>query len=453
MHQYIAGPRRARPVAPHRPACDDQPPCPIERPPMSDPAAENVADLSRFENTTRRASVSAALSRRSLLRGVVVGGAAIAGARVLAACGVSAAGGKPVSPAKAVGFAAPKDFSDTEKLVNFSNWPAYIDVAEKNQNDHPTLDEFTKQTGIKVNYVEEINDNNDFYTKIDPALAAHKDTGRDVVVLSDFMIPKLRELNYIQELDARYVPNRANMLSSMLNDPVDPGRRFSMPWASGYTTIAYNSDLVKTPITSIAELFTRPDLKGRVSLLAEMEDTVAFALLAIGKDPAKFTDGDFAASLDYVKQAKAAGQIRQFSGNDYLSDFQQGNTAATMAYSGDVAQLGMANLKTVDVPKEGMLSWSDNMVIPNYARHKKNAEMLMNFYYQPTIAAELSDYVDYIPPVNGAVAALRKLDPATAKIPLIVPTAEMTAKAHPFQNLTVAQLNNYTNQFQQISGQ
>jgi spermidine/putrescine transport system substrate-binding protein len=411
---------------------------------MSDP--ESIADLAKYENKTR------ALSRRSLLRGVVFGGAAVAGAGALAACGVSAAGPKPVSAGQAVGHAG-KDFSDSEKIVNFSNWPAYIDVDSKNQNDHPTLDEFTKQTGIKVNYVEEINDNNDFYTKIDPALAAGKDTGRDVVVLSDFMIPKLRQLNYIEELDADLVPNRRNMLPTMLNDPIDPGRRFSMPWASGFTTLAYNSDLVTTPITSIGELFTRPDLKGRVTLFAEMEDTVAFALLAIGKDPAKFTDADFAASLDYIRKAKAAGQVRQFSGNDYLSDFQQGNTAATMAYSGDVAQLGQANLKTVDLPAEGMLSWSDNMVIPNYARHKKNAEKLMNFYYTPTVAAELSDYTDYIPPVAGADAALRALDPDTAKVPLIVPTSQMLAKARPFQSLTVAQLDNYTEQFQQISGQ
>jgi spermidine/putrescine transport system substrate-binding protein len=422
---------------------------------MTDPAHESseiIADLAKYENKTRRNSPTAALSRRSMLRGVVLGGAAIAGARVLAACGVSAAGPKPVSPGLAVGHAG-KDFSDTEKLLNFSNWPAYIDVDSKNQNDHPTLDEFTKQTGIKVNYVEEINDNNDFYTKIDPALAAGKDTGRDLVVLSDFMIPKLRQLNYIQELDASQVPNKKNMLPAQLNDPIDPGRRFSMPWASGFTTIAYNSDLVHQPITSIAELFTRPDLKGRVTLFAEMEDTVAFALFALGKDPAKFNDADFAASLDYIRKAKAAGQVRQFNGNDYLSDFQQGNTAATMAYSGDVAQLGQPNLKTVDLPTEGMLSWSDNMVIPNYARHKKNAERLMNFYYQPSVSAELNDYTDYIPPVSGADAALQQLDPDTAKIPLIVPTAQMLAKARPFKSLTMAQLDSYTEQFQQISGQ
>ncbi|HEY1572492.1 MAG TPA: extracellular solute-binding protein [Pseudonocardiaceae bacterium] len=422
---------------------------------MTDPAHESseiIADLAKYENKTRRNSPTAALSRRSMLRGVVFGGAAIAGARVLAACGVSAAGPKPVSPGQAVGHAG-KDFSDTEKLLNFSNWPAYIDVDSKNQNDHPTLDEFTKQTGIKVSYVEEINDNNDFYTKIDPALAAGKDTGRDLVVLSDFMIPKLRQLNYIQELDAGQVPNRKNMLPTMLNDPIDPGRRFSMPWASGFTTIAYNSDLVHQPITSIAELFTRADLKGRVTLFAEMEDTVAFALFATGKDPAKFSDADFAASLDYIRKAKAAGQVRQFNGNDYLSDFQQGNTAATMAYSGDVAQLGQPNLKTVDLPTEGMLSWSDNMVIPNYARHKKNAERLMNFYYQPSVSAELNDYTDYIPPVSGADAALQQLDPDTAKIPLIVPTAQMLAKARPFKSLTMAQLDSYTEQFQQISGQ
>ncbi len=207
------------------------------------------------------------------------------------------------------------------------------------------------------------------------------------------------------------------------------------------------------PITSIAEIFTRPDLHGKVSLFSEMEDTVALSMLAQGLDPQKFSDADFNKALEYVRRAKGTGQIRSFTGNDYLSDFQQGNTAVTMAYSGDVAQLGKPNLVTVDLPKEGMLSWSDNCVIPNFARHKTNAEKLLNYYLQPQVAAELDDWIDYIPVVQGAVQALRKLDPQTAASPLIVPTARMQARARGFMSLSIDQLNDYTARFQQVTGQ
>jgi spermidine/putrescine transport system substrate-binding protein len=407
------------------------------------PLPESVAGLLRYENKARRAALNRTLTRRSLLLA--------AGGGLLSACGVQGTA-STVPSSEAVGYSG-ADYSDSEKIVDFSNWPAYIDVNSSNQSDHPTLDAFTKRTGIKVAYNEEINDNNDFYTKIDPMLVAKKDTGRDIIVLSDFMIPKLRELNYIQELDAANVPNRSNMIKSALNDPIDPGRRFTMPWAYGFTTIAYNTDLVKEPITSFAELFTRSDLKGKVTLFSEMEDTVAIALLILGRSPADFTDADFDAALSYIQKAKNAGQIRQFKGNDYLSDFQLGNTAATMAYSGDVAQLGKPNLKTVDLPTEGLLSWSDNMCIPNYARHKKNAEKLMNYYYEPSVAAQLDDYIDYIPVVTAAIGALRQLDPGTASNPLIVPTDAMLAKAVGFRSLSIAKLDSYTTKFQQITGQ
>lgn len=392
---------------------------------------------------------SAAVSRRSILRNAALGGLAVAGAGSLAACGTAPAH-KTIPVAQATGHAG-TDYSATEKVINFSNWPAYIDIDSKDKNKHPTLDEFKAQTGITVNYTEDINDNNEFYTTIDPMLAGGKDTGRDLMVLSDYMIPKLRENNYIQKLNLANIPNHGNMTAQMANVPVDPGRQYTVPWASGFTVIAYNAKLISAPITSIKELFTRPDLKGKVSLMAEMEDTVAFALMALGKDPSKFTDDDFNAAIAYIQKAKDAGQVRAYSGNDYLSDFTQGNTVVTMAYSGDVAALGIDYLKTV-FPQEGSLSWYDNMCIPNYARHKTNAEKLMNYYLQPKVAAELDDYINYIPVVEGAVDALKTLDSTAASNPLIVPTPQELTTAKPFMAITVAKLDEYTKKYLQVTG-
>jgi spermidine/putrescine transport system substrate-binding protein len=427
----------------------------IRTPQQLEEAQEQAQLLARAAQagSLRRSSAtyaqSAAMTRRSILRGAALGGFAVAGAGSLAACGTAPAH-KTVPVAQASGHAG-TDYSATEKVINFSNWPAYIDIDSKDKNKHPTLDEFKAQTGITVKYTEDINDNNEFYTTIDPMLAAGKDTGRDLMVLSDYMIPKLRENDYIQKLNLANIPNHGNMTPQMAAVPVDPGRQYTVPWASGFTVIAYNAKLISTPITSIKELFTRPDLKGKVSLMAEMEDTVAFALMALGKDPSKFTDDDFNAAIAYIQKAKDAGQVRAYSGNDYLSDFTQGNTVVTMAYSGDVAALGIDYLKTV-FPQEGSLSWYDNMCIPNYARHKTNAEKLMNYYLQPKVAAELDDYINYIPVVNGAVDALKTLDSTAGSNPLIVPTEQELATAKPFMAISVAKLDAYTKKYLQVTG-
>ncbi len=408
-----------------------------------------AAEAGSMRRASKGYALTAALTRRSILRGTALGGLAAVGAGALAACGTKGTAAA-IPTAQATGHAAATDYSDTEKLLNFSNWGSYIDVSSSDKNDHPTLDGYTKATGVKVNYNEEITDNDEFYTKLDPLLKAGSDTGRDLIVMSDYMIPKLRHYNYIQELDLKNIPNHANILQAVLHDAIDPGRKYTMPWAYGYTVIAYNSQLT-SPITSIKQLFEDPALKGKVTLFQEMQDTVAFALLALGKTPANFTDDDFKAALAYIQKAKDSGQVRQFRGQDYINDFSQGNIAATMAYSGDVAQLNTPNLKTV-IPADGMLSWSDNMCIPNYARHKKNAELLMNYYYNPDVEAALDDYINYIPAVAGAVDALKSIDANASTNELIVPTAAMQTLAQPFMALTVDQLDSYTQQFKKISG-
>jgi spermidine/putrescine transport system substrate-binding protein len=420
--------------------------------PQAEEQARLLARAAAAGSARRRSATyaqSAALTRRTILRNSALGGLAVAGAGSLAACGTAPAH-KTVPAAQATGHAG-TDYSSTEKIVNFSNWPAYIDISDADKNKRPTLDDFKKQTGITVNYTEDINDNNEFYTTIDPMLAAGKDTGRDIIVLSDYMIPKLRHNDYIQKLNLANIPNHGNLTSQMANVPVDPGRVYTVPWAAGFTVIAYNAKLISRPISTIKELFTRPDLKGKVSLMAEMEDTVAFALLALGKDPSKFTDDDFGAAMAYIQKAKDAGQVRAYSGNDYLSDFTQGNTVVTMAYSGDVAALGIDYLKTV-FPQEGSLSWYDNMCIPNYARHKTNAEKLMNYYLQPKVAAALDDYIDYIPVVNGAIDEIKAIDADAGANPLIVPTSQELATAKPFMSITVSKLDTYTKKFLQVTG-
>jgi spermidine/putrescine transport system substrate-binding protein len=393
---------------------------------------------------------SPALMRGLLTRRTVMQGAAAAGAAAaLAACGVkgtstsSSASAKPTT----------KDMSDVDKLVNWSNWPEYIDVNDTTKT-HPTLDEFTKKTGIKVNYAEDVNDNDEFFAKIRPQLSAGQDTGRDTFCLTDWMASRLIRLGWVQKLDKANIPNWTNLEDSLQQVEFDKGREYSLPWQSGFTGIAYNPKSTGgAKIETVDQLLTDPAIKGRVTLLTEMRDTVGLIMLSQGKDPANFTDDDFNAAIAAIQKAKDAGQLKGFTGNEYGKGLASGDIAACFAWTGDVVQLRADNPNLGYVlPATGQMIWSDNFLIPNLAQHKKNAETLINYYYDPAVMAQVEDYVNYISPVKGSKEILLKSDPTVANNELIFPSAATMANAHVFMGLTADQETKYNKAFQAVIG-
>ena len=385
------------------------------------------------------------VSRRGFLRGVALGGGLALGSGVLAACGTKGAA--------TTGSKSAKDLSATEKVVNFSNWPLYIDLDEKTKK-HPTLDQFKDKYGITVHYTEDINDNDEFFGKIRPQLAAGQDTGRDLIVMTDWMAARLIRLGWVQKLDKSKLPNSSNLQDALQHPDFDRNRDYTLPWQSGLTGIAYNPKATGgKKVTSIGQLLTDPALKGKVTALTEMRDTVGLVMLDQGKDPKNFTDADFQAAVDALQKAVDSGQIRQFTGNDYAQGLASGDIAACFAWSGDVVQLQADNPDIAFViPDAGAMLWSDNMMVPNLAQHKANAEKLMNYYYDPAVQAKVEDYVNYICPVKGTQAALMKDDPAVAKNPLIFPDAATLAKTHIFKGLDQAQEDKYNKAFQSVVG-
>jgi spermidine/putrescine transport system substrate-binding protein len=350
------------------------------------------------------------LTRQDLLRRALVGGAALSMPGFL--------------PSLARGA------TDATGTLVFSNWPLYIDINEKTKR-HPSLDLFTKKTGIKVKYIEDINDNAEFFGKIQAQLAGGKSTGRDIIVMTDnspypaLLIKK----GWVEKLDKKLLPNIKNLLPLQQHPAWDPHREYSLPWQSGMTGIAYNEKLTK-PITSVDQLLTDPKLKGKVTVLEGFGDTVPVIALANGDNPGKITDAVFKRVLDKLQKAKKSGQIRQFTGNDYAGMLAKGDIIAAIAWSGDVVQLQADNkhLKFV-LPKSGGGIWTDNMLIPK-GGNVELASKYMNFYYEPAVAAMVEDYVNYICPVKGADKVLLKSDPAVAKNPLIFPPAAWRAKLH-----------------------
>jgi spermidine/putrescine transport system substrate-binding protein len=387
--------------------------------------------------------VRGVLSRRTLFRGA----GAVALGTALAACGSA-----PQAPRAAEERAA-EDLSDTEKVLNWSNWPEYIDVDDAT-GERPTLDAFTEATGIEVNYNEDYNDNDEFFAKVQAQLSSGQDTGRDLWCSTDWMVARLIRLGWVQELDRGNIPNADALEDSLADVQFDPGRKFSIPWQSGFTGIGYNPDATGgKKVESIDQLLTDPALKGRVTLLTEMRDTIGMVLLAMGKDPADFTDEDYAAAIAELQSARDAGQFRGFTGNDYTSGLASGEIAACLAWTGDVVQLKADNPALgYALPSTGHMIWSDNFVIPNQAKHKKNAETLINYYYDPEVFADVAAWVNYIPPVKGTAEVLQAEDPDTAGNELIFPSEEVRSRSHVFRGLSEDEETDYNEQFQALIG-
>jgi len=394
---------------------------------------------------------AAALARGLISRRTLMVGAMGVGVTALAACGSE--GKSPTSTGTAAPSAkAAQDMSDTEKVVNWSNWQQYIDVSE-DEKSRPTLDAFTKATGIKVNYTEDYNDNDEFYAKVRPLLAGGQDTGRDVWCSTDWMVGRLIRQGYVQPLDMANIPNAKNLEAAFQDVSFDPGRKYSLPWQAGFACIGYNTKATGgKKVETMTQLLTDPALKGKVTLLSEMRDTVGLVLLEQGKDPSNFTDDDFKAAIDMIQKAKDAGQIQKFTGNEYTDGLSAGDIAACVAWSGDVASLGLdAPELGLTLPEAGYTLWSDNFVIPAMAKHKKNAEKLIDYYYDPKVMAEVEAWVNYISPVAGTKEAVIEIDEDLASNQLIFPSPETLSKAKKFRDLSAEEESEYSRLFTNLT--
>lgn len=363
-------------------------------------------------------------------------------AAYLVACGEET-GGVENPPEKAKPIAKGQ-VADT---LAFSNWPLYI------ESDHRTLKEFEREYGAKVKYVEEINDNQEFFGKVQKQYARADSGGRDLHVVTDWMAARMVRLGYVQRLDRSELPNVERNLIDRLRRPLfDPTREFSVPWQSGMTGVIYRKDKVKREPRSISDLFD-PDYKGKVTLLTELYDTVPMMLLAQGDDPAKATVDQMKEAIDRVGREAKSGQVRGFTGNEYTKDITKGDSWLLLGWSGDAVQLQADNPNIEFVrPEEGFLLWSDNMQVPVGAPHAFTAEKFMNFVYRPEVQVHIAEWVNYVCPVKGVRELMEKRDPALADDPLIFPSDEDLEGATDLRPLKAEEEREVAGAYQQVIG-
>jgi spermidine/putrescine transport system substrate-binding protein len=372
------------------------------------------------------------VSRRAVLAGA--GGLGAAG--LLAACG----GGS--------------DSADSGNSVRWGNWPLYLDYDEETKK-YPTLEKFKEQTGVTAEYFEDYNDNDEFFGKVQAQLKLGEDIGYDVVTPTDWMAARWIRLGYTQKFDAANIPNKSNILDSLASPSFDPNREQSLTWQGIMAGFGWNVEKNPKGIRTLDELFA-PQNKGKIVVLSEMRDTIGIILRSQGVDLQKVTEDQFMNAVDFMEKKIADGWIRGVKGNEYAEDLTSGDATAVIGWSGDMFILKSENEGKFDfaIPDSGGTISGDNLMIPSTvsAEGKANAEKLINFYYDPAIAAEVAAYVNYVCPVKGAQAEMEKISPELASSPFIFPDAATSAKLSVFRSLTPAEETTWGEAFQKAAG-
>jgi len=379
-----------------------------------------------------RSIIGAMVSRRAVLAGA--GGLGAAG--LLAACG----GGS--------------DSADSANSVRWGNWPLYLDYDEDTKK-YPTLEKFKEQTGITANYFEDYNDNDEFFGKVQAQLKLGEDIGYDVVTPTDWMAARWIRLGYTQKFDAANIPNKSNILDSLASPSFDPNREQSLTWQGIMAGFGWNTEKNPKGIRTLDELFA-PQNKGKIVVLSEMRDTIGIILRSQGVDLQTVTEDQFMNAVDFMAKKIADGWIRGVKGNEYAEDLTSGDATAVIGWSGDMFILKSENEGKFDfaIPDSGGTISGDNLMIPSTAsaEGKANAEKLINFYYDPAIAAEVAAYVNYVCPVKDAQAEMEKISPELASSPFIFPDAATSAKLSVFRSLTPAEETSWGEAFQKAAG-
>ena len=380
---------------------------------------------------------AASLSRRGLFKGLGLGAAAL-GAGSLAACS---------------GSSGPGDGSAGS--VRWANWTYYLDYDEET-GTYPSLDAFQEATNIRVEYFEDIDDNKTFIAKIKDQLKLGQDIGYDTFCLTDSSLVRLLEQDQLMEFDRSLLPNVGEQMIPLVQKAsFDLDRTWSIPYQAGMTGLVYNTKLYPKGVKQVSDLWA-PDLKGKVSLLSEQDDTLGLVMLEQGVDvEGDWGDDEFFTALEAVEKQLASGQVYTVKGNSYTQDLQTEAVWAGMAWSGDVTMLndeaGEEIWKFV-VPDAGATLFIDSFCMPTSTESADQVHQLVDYYYEPEVAAQVAAYVQYVTPVAGAREAMEQIDPELAANPLIFPDEEMSSRVFDMRTISSEEDNRYAQAYQKALG-
>ena len=374
-----------------------------------------------------RFTVARATRRQFLGRSAAAAAALAIGPSLVAACGSKPGPSAPVSNA-----------------LRISNWPFYMADG--------FIADFQNKAGITVDHREDFNDNEEWFAKVNELLSRKQDIGCDLVVPTSFMVGRLHSLGWLNNFNAANIPNLKNMRPDLLNASVDPGRKFSAPYMSGLVGLAYNRAVTGRDIKTIEDLWD-PAFKGKISMFADAQDGLGMIMLSQGNSPDNPTTETVRKAVDLVKEQKDKGQVRKFTGNDYINDLAAGNVIAGQAYSGDIVQLQADNpdLQFV-VPVTGGTIFIDTMVIPYTTQHQDWAETWINYVYDRQNYARLIAHIKYVPVLSSMLDDLNKIDPKLAADPLINPPPSVLDNVKSWPALSDQQTQEFNKMYAAVTG-
>jgi spermidine/putrescine transport system substrate-binding protein len=394
---------------------------------------ESIDQLMRRDLITRRAFM-----RRAGKGGVAVG-ALLTLPGLLAAC-------EPAGAAK----------------LRWLNWPLYIDFSD-DESSNPSLDAFTAESGIEVEYNEGLLDNAEFLAKYAADLRAGNNTGWDVMSPGGWVVERMARLGWLEEIDHSKLPNwTANCADYAKGLWFDPDNKYSVYWQGGITGIAYDPELTGREITTFDDLLDT-QFSGHVGGFSDMRDMFGLTLLSLGVEPENATVADVERARDTLLSVPA-GHFRGFYGNEYYDALVPGDLWISVAWSGDISQMNLYDNDKVKfvVPDSGGMRWNDNLVIPKGGAAIDNAHKLMDYYYDTAAAAMLSEWVGYFTPVKDLdekiledADAARADDPEwadtlEAMAPTVVPSAEQTDNTYTDKQLGEDEEREWNELFEQV---
>jgi spermidine/putrescine-binding protein len=362
-------------------------------------------ERSMIDEAAMRNIMRKRLTRRSVLKGAGTGVAGFGLASFLAACG-GGGGGNGGAGGGGAGGGDPSVIFGGEPgdTINFANWPFYLDQSKDRDGDvyYPSLRQFQQQTGIQVEYQDVINDNAEFFGRIQPLLAAGEDPGWDIIVISNGRYFSVLVANgWVHPLDPDRRPNFDANAASWAKDPAhDPGNAHGMAWQSGITGIGFNRQMVNGPVTKMDDL-ANPDIVGTSSVGMLEGDMADWVMINLGIEPVTSGPEEWREAAAWLQMQQESGTVRGYYGNDYLTELQNGNLSAGMAWSGDVlySEVWLDYDMEFVFPEDGAMLWIDNMMVPVGAQNPAGAAQLMDFYYDPQIATQVTEWVLYMSPV------------------------------------------------------
>lgn len=306
--------------------------------------------------------------------------------------------------------------------VNIYNWGEYLANGEDDLMD--VIDEFEKETGIKVNYTT-YDTNEELYNMLTSSNVSY-----DVIVPSEYMISKLIKENLLLEINYDNVPNFKYINDRFKKLPCDPESKYSICYNWGVTGIVYDKTKVKNKPASWDALWDK-SLKGEILMFNNSRDAMAIAMQLCGIDPSSCTKADVDKATEKLKEQKPL--LKKYVMDQVFTEMESSQAAIASYYAGDIAMM-MEENEDLDyaLPKDGSNLFYDAFCIPTCSKNKENAEAFINFMHKPEIAAENCKYLRYGTPNDGA---LEYLPDEIKNSELTFPSDEYLNKCYVFSNV------------------